>query len=339
MTAGLKAERYVESARGCAIDLSDNTNLWGSPPSAAAILSNANAAALSRYPSAYSDELKAAIASVNDVDASMIVVGCGSDDIIDSILRATAEPGDVLAQLTPTFSMVRTFAACSRLEVRDIPRRSSDLIAEIHRSNPSIVYTCSPNNPTGDLIPAETIRRIVDDAKGVVIVDEAYIDFGGTSALGLLRDRTNLMITRTFSKAYGLAGLRVGYAIGDPQLIDRVEATRGPYKVTTTAERVAIEVLQNDRGWVADKVSQTITNRRRFTQELIDLGLKPIESEANFVLVPVENATLISDDLRARGISVRSFCGLQGIGDALRITVGPWEMMSQCIAALGEIVS
>ncbi len=338
MTAGIKADRYVESPRGCAIDLSDNTNLWGSPPSAARIMASVEAAALSRYPSAYSDELKAAIASVNDVDSSMIVVGCGSDDVIDSILRANAEPGDVLAQLTPTFSMVRSFAACSRLEVRDIPRNLTDVIGEIRRAIPAIVYTCSPNNPTGDLIAGEVIERIVDDAKGVVIVDEAYIDFGSTSALALLPDRSNLLITRTFSKAYGLAGLRVGYAIGDPELIERVEAARGPYKVTTTAERCAIEVLQNDRAWVADKAAKVITNRGRFTQELIDLGLKPIESEANFVLVPVEDSTFMSGELRLRGISVRSFYALQGIGDALRITVGPWDMMRQCIAALGEIV-
>jgi len=339
MTSVLKADRYVESPRGSAIDLSDNTNLWGSPPSAAALLASSEAGALSRYPSAYSDELKAAIASVNGVDPSMIVVGCGSDDVIDSILRATAEPGDVLAQLSPTFSMVRSFAACSRLEVRDIPRDSSNVIAEIRETNPAIVYLCSPNNPTGDLIAAEMIQQIVDDATGVVIVDEAYIDFGGTSALGLLRGRSNLLITRTFSKAYGLAGLRVGYAVGDPALIERVEAARGPYKVTMTAERVVMQVLQNDRSWVADKVTKAITNRRRFSEALIDLGLRPIQSEANFVLVPVENSALMSDELRSRGISVRSFCGLQGIGDALRITVGPWETMALCIAALEEIVS
>ena len=276
---------------------------------------------------------------MNGVDPSMIVVGCGSDDVIDSILRATAEPGDVLAQLSPTFSMVRSFAACSRLEVRDIPRDSSNVIAEIRETNPAIVYLCSPNNPTGDLIAAEMIQQIVDDATGVVIVDEAYIDFGGTSALGLLRGRSNLLITRTFSKAYGLAGLRVGYAVGDPTLIERVEAARGPYKVTMTAERVVMQVLQNDRSWVADKVTQAITNRRRFSEALIDLGLRPIQSEANFVLVPVENSALMSDELRSRGISVRSFCGLQGMGDALRITVGPWETMALCIAALEEIVS
>ena len=339
MTAGIKAERYLESPQGCDVDLSDNTNLWGSPPSAATILASADSAALSRYPSAYSDELKAAIGSVNDVEPSMILVGCGSDDVIDSILRAMAEPGDVLVQLTPTFSMVRSFAACSRLELRDVPRNSTDVIAEIRQANPAIVYACSPNNPTGDLIAVEIIEQIADDAKCVVIVDEAYIDFGGTSALDTLRGRTNLLITRTFSKAYGLAGLRVGYAIGDPLVIERVEAARGPYKVTTIAERVAIQVLQNDRDWVRDKVARTIRNRRRFTQALVDLGLKPIESEANFVLVPVDDSALMSDELRSRGIGVRSFRGLQGIGDAIRITIGPWEMMSRCINALGEIVS
>jgi histidinol-phosphate aminotransferase len=336
MTAGLKAERYMESPRGCDIDLSDNTNLWGSPPSVARVM--ASAGKVSRYPSAYSDELKAAIAADNGVEPSQILVGCGSDDVIDSILRAVAEPGDVLAQLTPTFSMVRSFAACSRLKLRDVPRNSADVIAEVRKASAAIVYACSPNNPTGDLIASQTIERIVD-TNSVVIVDEAYIDFGGTSAVGMLDERSNLLITRTFSKAYGLAGLRVGYAIGDPRLIGRVEAARGPYKVTTIAERVAIEVLQNDGGWVRDKVAETITNRRRFTEALVTLGLEPIESEANFVLVPVDDSTSMSNELRTRGIGVRAFRGLDGIGDAIRITIGPWEMMAQCIGALRESVS
>jgi histidinol-phosphate aminotransferase len=109
--------------------------------------------------------------------------------------------------------------------------------------------------------------------------------------------------------------------------------------VTTIAERVAVEVLQNDGGWVRDKVAETITNRRRFTEALVTLGLEPIESEANFVLVPVDDSTSMSNELRTRGIGVRAFRGLDGIGDAIRITIGPWEMMAQCIGALRESVS
>jgi histidinol-phosphate aminotransferase len=223
--------------------------------------------------------------------------------------------------------------------VRDVFPDSPDFVRQIHTADPAIVYVCSPNNPTGGVLPLEVIERIAAGTSAIVMVDEAYIDFGGQSAVPILGERDNLIVTRTFSKAFGLAGLRVGYAIAPPRIVSQVEAARGPYKVSGIAERAAIAALQNDRGWVAETVAKTITNRGRFSQALAELGFEPLESEANFLLVPVNDSTALSAFLRSRGIGVRAFRGLAGIGDAVRITVGPWEMMSECIAALREVVS
>ena len=331
-------ERYAESQRGCEIDLSDNTNLWAEPPSAARVLANAVSTGISQYPSAYSTQLKAAIAAYLTVDAEMIVVGCGSDDVLDSTIRGVAEPGDILVELSPTFSMVRAFANVSGLRVLDVSRYSASVISSITSLDAPVTYLCSPNNPTGETLELAMIEAVAREVRGIVIVDEAYIEFGGESAIPLLASCENLVITRTFSKAFGLAGLRIGYGIANPGVIKRIEAARGPYKVTSVAERVAIEVLANDIDWVRNTARTVCITREEVTQELEEIGVRPIRSQANFVLIPVKDAWAVSDDLRERGIAVRSFSNLESIGDAIRVTVGPRPVMARFVAALAEVI-
>lgn len=332
------ALKYVETERGCDLDLSDNTNLWGAPPSVARVLGEINPTDLSRYPSAYSDRLKKSIAKYAGVEESMIVTGCGSDDVLDSAIRGFGIPGDLLAMQNPSFSMIPVFATVSGLLVKGISRECGDLVDEMRKANARINYLCSPNNPTGEMLSAETIETIVSNAKGVVIVDEAYIEFGGTSCTGLLERFDNLLITRTFSKALGLAGFRLGYGIACPAIVGRVEAARGPYKVSALSELVGAAVLDNDLQWVADKASVAVANRERFASALRNIGLQPMESGANFLLIPVSGSREIEARLRAESIAVRAFQGLSGIGDALRVTVGPWPAMERFIHTLTEIV-
>ncbi len=338
MTGTSVISRYEEVEPGCGIDLSDNTNLWGPPPSALRAMASGVPSSISRYPSAYSTVLKSAIAKYAGVDASMVATGCGSDDILDSALRAFGEPGGTVAMLDPTFSMMRSFASVGGLATATVSVVEPDIPLAFRSRRAPITYLCSPNNPTGVAMSARDIEAIVADASGIVIVDEAYIDFGGLASIGLLARYENLLITRTLSKAFGLAGFRVGYGLGSPDLIDRVEAARGPYKVSAVSERVAIEVLARDTGWVMERAAEVISNRKRLSFELTSLGCPPLESSANFVLVPVRDATRIESGMRARSVAVRAFTGLAGIGDAVRITVGPWDFMERCIDALGEVL-
>ena len=330
--------RYQETAAGCAVDLSDNTNLWGAPPAVDRVLKRIASDGLSRYPSAYSDDLKGAIAAYVGVDESMIVVGCGSDDVLDSAIRAFGAPNDLLVQADPTFSMIPVFAAVNGLAVRAFSPLEAGFADSMIASNAAITYLCSPNNPTGTVLDIETVEGIAGNAKGLVIVDEAYIEFGGTSAVSLLKTFDNLLVTRTFSKAFGLAGFRIGYGIASPEIAERVEAARGPYKVTALSERVAIEALSNDREWVSRCVAETIENRARFVNELASLGMKPLDSGANFVLLPVNDSARIENSLRSSGVAVRRFNSLNRIGDALRISIGPWPMMQACLDALAGAV-
>jgi histidinol-phosphate aminotransferase len=337
MTAPRIIERYQETRSIAGIDLSDNTNLWGLPPSASSAIGSGAARDSARYPSAYSLELKRALASHLGVQESMIVTGCGSDDVLDSAIRAFGSAGDTLAQLDPTFSMIRSFAGVSGLSVSSVhatPDKLADWVAD---SGARLIYLCSPNNPTGAVLSSSVIESIVARAQGLVIIDEAYIDFGGTSSIGLLGRYDNVLVTRTLSKAFGLAGFRVGYGVGSPHVISQVEIARGPYKVSALSERVAIEVIVNDGEWVRERAADAILNRQRLSNELRQIGYSPLESCANFLLVPVNDARHFEAEMRIRGVAVRAFSGLTGIGDALRITVGPWPMMERCLQALCEV--
>jgi len=179
-----------------------------------------------------------------------------------------------------------------------------------------------------------SIESVVSRANGLVIIDEAYAEFAGVSSIELLARYDNLLITRTLSKAFGLAGLRIGYAAGSPAVVREVEKSRGPYKVNSLAERAAMVAITDDRVWVEEKIEEARANRARFTERLNALGLLPIESSANFVLVPVSNSRQICTRMVRAGVAVRVLEKLTGIGDALRISIGPWPMMEDCLAAL-----
>ena len=336
MTAASYA-RYQETPAGCAIDLSDNTNLWGAAPSAARICRESNPRDFSRYPGAYSTELKSAIGEYLSVDQSMIVTGCGSDDVLDSAIRSFGSAGDLLVQCDPTFSMIPVFAAVSGVTVRAISPLQPDLALRMLAENAQITYLCSPNNPTGTVLDIEVVETIARKSRGLVIVDEAYIEFGGSTSLALALELDNVLITRTFSKAFGLAGFRVGYGIASPSVARKIEAARGPYKVSTLAERAACAALKDDLDWVQSCVAETIENRERFSSELNAIGLPALASGANFLMIPVPDGRKFEDGLRAAGIAVRRFSALTGIGDALRISIGPWDLLQECLDALREI--
>ncbi|MDQ6718093.1 MAG: histidinol-phosphate aminotransferase family protein [Gemmatimonadota bacterium] len=330
---GIRA--YAPDARGCRIDLSDNTNQWGPPPAALRALRSSTPGNIARYPEPYSATLRECLAQYAGVVPEMIVAGCGSDDIIDSAMRAFGEPGETLCLADPTFTMVPVFAAVNGLSVATVPFDAQFEISAdaVLATGAQVIYLCSPNNPTGTTLPFSLMKRIVEHAKGLVIVDEAYIEFGGESALPLVASG-KVLVTRTLSKAFGLAGLRAGYGIGSAAVIAAIEKARGPYKVNAIAEVVAAAAVTEDLGWLSERVADTHNNRARFFRELTALGFAPIPSAANFVLVPVSNCSEAADRLRDGGIAARAFQSLAGIGDALRITIGPWEMMQPCLDAL-----
>jgi len=234
--------------------------------------------------------------------------------------------------------MIPLFAAMNGLEATEVPLTNDfDIDAGLlTTAAASVTYICSPNNPTGNLVSSSALEQVVERTRGVVVVDEAYAEFASHphATAALRNDR--VLVVRTMSKAFGLAGLRVGYAVGTPELVAEVEKSRGPYKVNALAEEAATAALTAGLDWVREKVSEVIVNRDRFMAELLAQGLDALPSNSNFVLVRVTDAMSVSARMRAIGVAVRPFVDLPRIGDALRISVGPWFMMSEALLALEE---
>ncbi len=322
-----------------ALDLSDNTNLWGAPPAALRAIAAPSEKAVARYPIAYEPALAAELAQYVGVSADMIACGCGSDDVLDSAIRAFAQPGEVLALPDPSFSMIPVFARTNGMTPVAVPLTDAldvdvDAIVE---TGAWIIYLCTPNNPTGGALSRQTVERIVDRAPGLVIIDQAYVEFGGESFVDLASSGRPVLVTRTMSKAFGLAGLRIGYGVGAPDLIVEVLKARGPYKVSSLAERAAIAALRSDRAWVTGRTNDVVANRTRLRAELKMRGISSLESAANFVLVPIADCVGVAAQLESVGVRVRALPQLSGIGDAIRVAVGPLEMMQRFLDALEEI--
>jgi histidinol-phosphate aminotransferase len=344
---------YAPDMAECDVDVSDNTNLWGAPPAALRALASAPDAAMSRYPSLYSAPLRAAVLRYTGLEgagAVSVVTGCGSDDVIDSTMRAFGAPGDKIAFSAPTFSMIPTFARLNGLEPVSIPLTARyDVDAErLVGIGARITYLCTPNNPTATALSREAVEHVAANAAGVVLLDEAYAEFAPETFVDLVTRFDRLLVTRTFSKAFGLAGLRVGYGVGGAEIASLVERARGPYKVNALAERAVLAALDDSPdalGWVRAHAALAIENRERLARELGVMGFEPLPSAANFVLVPSVRAVQLARRMRKRGVLVRALADLPrelealraSNGEALRIGLGPWETMQVVLRALDEV--
>jgi histidinol-phosphate aminotransferase len=330
------------------IDLGDNTNRWGMCPAAQEAI-RAAAGCSARYPQPYADSLKRAIAAYVGVPADHVVTGCGSDDVLDSAIRAFGEPGATLALADPSFEMVAQFARMNGLATKAVPLAASydvDVDALLGCDPPPrIAYLCSPNNPTGTLASRSRIETLAELVQGVLMIDEAYAEYTGSSCADLAASAPNVLVVRTFSKAFGLAGLRVGYAIGAPALVREVEKSRGPYKVSAIGAAAAVAALGDGLGWMRQHVAIANRNRERLAAELRARCIDVAESAANFVFAPMRDARGVAARMRDLGVRVRAFSGLtpasQALarthGDALRISVGPWDEVQAALDALDRV--
>jgi histidinol-phosphate aminotransferase len=202
-----------------------------------------------------------------------------------------------------------------------------------------IIYLCTPNNPTGTAHRRATVERVIDRAPGVVIIDEAYAEFADDTFTAEVIAHPHVLATRTLSKSFGLAGLRIGYGVANATLIDEVVKSRGPYKVNAFAETAATAALTDDREWMKSIVAETKTVRARFAGELRARGFSPFPSQGNFVCVPVRDARSSVARLSERGIAVRGFSKLAVIGDVLRIGLAPWPVLERVLDALPGAVT
>ncbi|HKS07585.1 MAG TPA: histidinol-phosphate transaminase [Gemmatimonadaceae bacterium] len=323
------------------VDLSDNTNQWGAPPSALAALRAVDPRHVSEYPPVDSRRLAEAISAYVGVSPESTISGCGSDDLLDASMRALAQPGDRVAHPAPTFAMIPVLARANGLVPVPVPvLANGDVDADaMLATGARIMYLCTPNNPTGTAHSRRAVDHVIARAPGVVIVDEAYAEFADDIYTPTLPSHAHVFGTRTLSKSFGLAGLRVGYGVGAPALVNEVLKARGPYKVNAFAEAAATAALTHDAEWMRRVAGEVRELRPRFATALAEIGLKALPSHANFLCVPVANAPPLVERLYARGIAVRGLRGLPVIGDVLRIGLAPWPVLERVRDALRDALT
>jgi histidinol-phosphate aminotransferase len=351
-------EPYDPGRSPVEVDLSDNTNLWGPHPGAMDVVRRSPPEALARYPSVYATRLKEAVARKFGIPTENVTTGCGSDDLLDSAFRASAVPPARMTFPDPTFSMVGVFARMNGMEPHPVPWAQAMQDPQALLSvDPDLVYLCRPNNPTGLSATRKWLLELLDAAGEngpLVVLDEAYADFATDHFLPEAAASQRLLVLRTLSKLYGLAGLRVGFGIASKSVIQEVEKSRGPYKVAQVSETAAVSALDDTSGWMERILAETLENRERLRRELVTRGLPPLPSQANFLLIPLGpgvgqatpdgqarwglGARMVNAALKERGVAVRPFAALPGIGDALRVSVGPWPLMARFLDALDAVL-
>jgi histidinol-phosphate aminotransferase len=286
-----------------------------------------------RYPDPLQRKLKRTLADIKQVKSEQILLGNGSDEVLDLIFRTFCEPGEEeVLILPPTYGMYSLLAKLNNIIVKEVPLNKNfeieiDTVLEAVNQKTKIIFICSPNNPSGNAIPLDQIEQLLDRFKGILVVDEAYIDFSEQkSTLSILDQYPQLLVCQTFSKAYGLAGIRLGMCYANPLIIDYFNKIKPPYNVNSLTQSRALAQLETTES-IQDQVISLISERKKLEQELkqFDFVSKIYPSDANFLLVVVDDANKRYDQFLDAGVVLRNRSSLQGCNNALRVTVGTPE--------------
>jgi len=304
------------------------------------------AAALNRYPDPAARELKTQLRAAMQIPPGMeLVLGNGSDELIQMLALAVARPGAVMLGLEPSFVMFRMIAAFAGMRYVGLPLNadfSIDIaaaVAAVEQHRPALIFIAYPNNPTGNLFDADAIASIVARAPGMVVVDEAYHAFAGASFMPRLAEFPNLLVMRTVSKL-GLAGLRLGLLAGHGGWLHHIDKVRLPYNVSVLTQLAAAEVLQH-RDVLEAQAAAIRSERTRLLTELRRLpGVEAYASEANFILFRVTKADQIFSELKQRGVLIKNLHGTHPLlAGCLRVTVGTPAENTQFLSALTAILN
>ncbi len=324
------------------IKLNTNENPYPPSPKAIAVLRNLDSEWLRRYPDPFAREFCQAVSEALEVPADWVIVGNGSDELLNVLIRACAEGSKrKVVYPTPTYVLYRTLAAMQPAEVVEIPYPPNFQLPldELVAADGAITFIASPNSPSGHSVPLADMRSLAEGVSGIVVVDEAYVDFADYSALPLVEEFDNILILRTLSKGYSLAGLRLGFGIANPKLLAGLFKVKDSYNIDAIATMVGAAAMR-DRAYknlCAEKVKMS---RTKLAVALKNLDFSVLDSQGNFVLAtpPKGNAEQLYLELKARGILVRYF-KQPGLEDKLRITVGTEEQNQTLIEALVSLQS
>jgi len=318
------------------IKLNTNENPYPPSPCVAEALSGIDADGLRRYPDPLSLRLRERIADLHGVGAERVFVGNGSDEVLALCTRAFVEDDGTIGYFEPSYSLCPVLAGIRAVEERPV-ELGTDFEWRMPRGYAcSLFFLTNPNAPTGILYPFETVREFCAAMPGVVVIDEAYVDFSSRHCMELAAELDNVIVARTLSKSYSLAGLRVGYAVGSERLVEALFKVKDSYNLDAVAQELALAALSDPEHMQAN-AGRIRATRGRLMEALAGSGYSVYPSETNFVWAkpPALPAEEVFRRLRKKGILVRYFAG-ERVGECLRITVGTDAEIDALIDALGE---
>jgi histidinol-phosphate aminotransferase len=297
-----------------------------------------------RYPDPLQKQLKQKLSSIKNINTENIFAGNGSDEAIDLLIRAFCNPGvDNILIFPPTYGMYEVTAEINDIAINKV-LLTEDFQLNIETAKPAInantkiIFVCSPNNPTGNLLAEESIEWLLQNFNGIVVVDEAYIDFASKDSwIKRLNEYSNLVVLQTLSKAWGLAGLRIGFAYASKEIINVLNKIKPPYNISEATQQLAFLALQNEEE-AKEKTIVLIQQKERLLQEFqqFDFIKKIYPSDANFILIKVENASDLYKYLLSKTIVVRNRSNQPLCENSLRVTIGTPEENDQLLMALKE---
>jgi histidinol-phosphate aminotransferase len=343
---GRPIEEVERELKICAVKLASNENPLGPSPKAVEAAKKALADA-HRYPDGGTHLLREQLASRTGVSMEEIFVGLGSSEIIDLASRVCLRAG--LQGLTShgSYAPFSVAIRASGAELVLVPQRhfafDLDAMAKAVTPKTGVIYLANPNNPTGTAFRTDELEKFLEKVPDgvLVVLDEAYIHYAPSlnrrKSEEIYRRRKNLLILRTFSKVYGLAGMRIGFAIGRPELLAAMNKLKTPFNTSGVAQAAALAAI-DDREHVDRCIATNASERKRLSDGLAALGLRPVPSETNFIFMDVgPDAKEICDELLQMGVIVRPL-GWMGLPEGIRISVGTAEENDKCLAAMGEIL-
>ena len=340
-------EPYDPAFSPCRVNLSANENTHELPAEVRAAVDAALLATpLNRYPDPMANALRDAIAERHGVSRGMVCVGNGGDEVLFNLLFAFGGPGRTVVTCPPDFAEYANFAAMCECETHSVWRDPEDFSVDVDAlvaaaRDAALVILTSPNNPTGGLLDRSVVERVLAETEALVLVDEAYVEFApeGSSVVDLVAGNPRLMVLRTLSKAFALAGLRLGYLVADPAVVDALGAVRQIYSVDVLAQSVALAAL-GARDALAPVIADIVEERERLAAGLSALpGARVWPSAANFVLVRLPRAAEVRRRLRdEHSVLVRDFSSSPGLDGCLRVSVGTREENDVLLDALSLLL-
>jgi len=323
---------------GIFLDANESPKQWGN-------IDWSKVVDLNRYPDSRCDEVRQKLCDTYVIDFTIenIFIGAGSDEIIDLLIRAYVEKDEYILVTNPSYSIYQVQANINNVKVKTINLKD-DFSLDIKQiisnlDDVKIIFLCSPNNPTGSLISRDDVIKLQQNFDGLIVIDEAYIEFAGmqNSLIDLVNKFDNILILRTFSKAWGLAGLRVGYSISNPNIVSVLLKIKDSYNVSKISQEVVLQALDQVK-LLQQSILYIMEAKQVLEQELKSLGFEIIPTVTNFILARIDNASDIYQQVCEKGIIVRNRSTQYLLKNVIRITVGTSEENQQLVKVLKKIL-